>query len=244
MRQTDLHQLHKTFDASQTYEKVRRLLDFESGTKLQILDIGSGGGALGKKLLSLGHQVVGLDINLEATKEAWVIPSDISKQWPVQEGSFDLVICLDVAEHLEDPEHILKQAKRVLKPAGKLIFGVPNHFDLRQRLRVLFGKGIVHWDNLRHNQKAWSYAHIRFFSLPELKVMFSQNGWKVAASQYNFMGGGIIPSRYTPRFIKTFLLKQWPNLFSGKFIFLLSPNSLETAGNDAKIIIPHTPKGL
>lgn len=244
MNQSEFHKNQAIFSKQDSYEKVRRFLDFESGAKLKILDVGSGSGALGKKLLSLGHEVVGLDINLEAAKEPWVVSCDISKQWPVEAASFDLVICLDVAEHLENPEHILNEAKRVLKDSGKLIFGVPNHFDLRQRLRILFGKGIVHWDNLRHNQRAWSYAHIRFFSLPELKAMFGQNNWTIVKSQFNFMGGGIIPSRFTPKLIKIFLVRHWPNLFSGKFIFLLSQKSLETAEKQDQIIIPYTPKGL
>lgn len=244
MDQSDFYKLYATFEASETYEKVRRLLNFETAEKFNILDVGSGSGELGKKLLSLGHRVTGLDINKEALLAPWVKEADITKAWSAAPASFDLVICCDVAEHVADPPHILNQAKLVLKPAGRLIFGVPNHFDLRQRLRLLFGGGIVHWDNLRHNQRAWDYAHIRFFTLWELKKMFEENGFFIEAEQYNFMGGGLVPARLTPRWLKKLLVRAWPGLFSGKFIFLLAYGPQARLGGGKKIIIPYTPFGL
>jgi SAM-dependent methyltransferase len=243
MNQTEYHAQNITYDAGNSYEKVKRLLDFEHGPKLRILDVGSGSGLLGEKLLSFGHIVTGLDVNKSAADRVWVKMCDITRPWPVDAQSFDMVICTDVAEHLERPEYILTEARRVLKSNGVLIFGVPNHFDIRQRLLQLFGKGIVHWDNLRHGQTAWSYAHLRFFTLPDLHQFFHQYGWTIIESQFNFMGAGIVPNRL-PNFIKLWLLRLWPNLFSGKFIFLLKLKHSVYRDDESKIFIPGTPPGL
>ncbi|MDR3642000.1 MAG: class I SAM-dependent methyltransferase [Candidatus Doudnabacteria bacterium] len=245
MSSAEYHSANETFQPSDSYQKVKRLLDFESAKKLRILDVGSGSGALGNKLIGLGHQVTGLDVNPEALKCPWVMLCDVTKDWPVEEQSFDAVVCTDVAEHLEDPGHILRQSKKVLRPDGVLIFGVPNHFDLRQRLRMLFGGGIVHWDNIRHGQYAESYMHLRFFTLKDLVRLFNREHFFIDKSQYNFMGGGIMPSRFTPVFVRKFLLARWPGLFSGKFIFLLRPRTVDKNHDKPQVILlPATPRGL
>lgn len=239
--QAEAHKNHVTFSEESTYEKVKRLVDFERGQKLNILDVGCGSGVLAEFLQSLGHQVTGLDINPAARQKINFVEADINLPWPVEKNYYDLIICTDIAEHLYDPANILEQAKQVLTSSGKIIFGVPNHFDLRQRLSMLFGKGIVHWGNHRHEQKAQNYVHIRFFTLPELLLMFEQNSFPVQIMQFNFMGAGIVPTRFTPKWLRQFLVTLWPNLFSGKFIFLLSQEEQKTP---KKIIIPNTPKGI
>ena len=243
MDQTEWHQSKKTFHEIDNYEKVKRLVDFEQGPKLSILDVGCGPGVLGRHLRNLGHTVTGLDIYTDQTADKdHIINCDINLAWPVADASVDIVITTDVPEHVYDPTHILHEAYRILKPNGKLIFGVPNHFDLRQRLHTLLGRGIIHWDHVRFDESGWNYAHIRFFTLPELYAGFRANSWNPDISQFNFMGGGIIPTRFTPSFIRRFLVKTWPNLFSGKFIFLLSKKMDET--DNKSIYLTKTPKGL
>ncbi len=243
MDQTTWHQSKKIFHAVDSYEKVKRLLDFEGDKKFKILDVGCGPGMLGNHLRNLGHTVIGLDIYTEpAVENKDIINCDINLKWPVEDGNFDLVIATDVPEHVYDPAHILREATRVLNSTGKLIFGVPNHFDLRQRIRTLLGKGIIHWDHIRFGENSWNYAHIRFFSLVELYTTFRANGWGADISQFNFMGCGIIPTRFTPTFIRLWLLKSWPNLFSGKFIFLLSKEI--NSSNNKFIYLTKTPKGI
>ena len=242
MDQTQFHANKATSTEQSTFEKIKRLVNFRTSEKFTILDVGCGIGILPTELANLGHTITGLDIGNVPASNWKFIQTDINNSWPVEQNHFDIVICTDVPEHMYDPAHALVEAKKVLKPNGKLIFGVPNHFDLRQRLRTLFGKGIVHWDAVQHNESAWDFAHIRFFTHLELIEKFSKLGWHVETEQYNFMGAGILPSHLLPSFIKTLLLKLWPNLFSGKFIYLLSQET--TQQKTKQIYLPFTPLGL
>lgn len=52
------------------------------------------------------------------------IISDITSI-PVEDDSFDSVMCIEVFEHLPDPLAALKELKRILKPGGKIIITAP-----------------------------------------------------------------------------------------------------------------------
>ena len=219
MNQTQLHEELATYGRLDTYEKVKRLINFETGDKLKILDVGCGRGILDEHLRRLGHEVTGLDIQQDLPLlPPNFIKCDINQTWPVPDRGFDLIICTDVPEHMYDPAHVLRESDRVVKAEGRLIFGVPNHFDLRQRLRMLFGKGIVHWDSLQYGLEAWTFPHIRFFTLADLHEKFAKNGWKISRRQFNFMGCGLVPSFFRP--LNAFLLRICPKLFTGKFVIL------------------------
>jgi SAM-dependent methyltransferase len=242
MDETGLHRQLATYGELDTYEKVRRLLDFEYGTKLHILDVGCGRGVLDEHLRQLGHTVVGLDINDSLVYDnVNIIRADIVGSWPCVDGSFDLVICTDVPEHLYDPAHVLSESARVLKPDGRIIFGVPNHFDFRQRLRMLRGKGIVHWDSLQYGLQAWDFPHIRFFTLDELDQKFAHEGWRVLCHQFNFMGCGLIPS--SCKSLNNILLHLSPRLFSGKFV-LLAGRAEHYKNAEKDIYVPKTYPGM
>jgi len=243
MNQTEFHAQVATYSTGSTYEKIKKLLSFENSNKLSILDIGCGSGVLDNELASFGHRVMGIDIQApDVLPHSWqFIEGDITQDWPVQKG-FNVVLCTDVPEHMYDPAHILQEAEHVLLPNGKLVFGVPNHFDIRQRLVMLFGNGIVHWDQKkRFNENAWDYSHIRFFTLSELEDFFAKHGWHIEARQFNFMGAGIVPN-FLPHVIKFLLLKLWPGLFSGKFIFVLSRENPQKRPKN--IYISSTPEGF
>lgn len=49
---------------------------------------------------------------------------------PFGEEEFDLVLCLSVLEHLEEPSRAIKEMRRVLKPGGKILVSVPFMFPI------------------------------------------------------------------------------------------------------------------
>lgn len=101
----------------------------------RILDVGCGGGILSEGMAKAGAQVTGLDTNLEliqVAKEHANLSqlhvdyqhksiSDLQTQTP-----FDVITCLELLEHVQDPLDILIQCRRLIKPNGILILSTIN----------------------------------------------------------------------------------------------------------------------
>lgn len=103
---------------------------------IKILDAGAGEGVFVDELRSLGLDVVGLDLNYSSE----LVQKGSILNMPFADQSFDVVLCLDVLEHLsfEDQALALKEIKRVLKNQGKMIVSVPNLAHLWSRITFLF----------------------------------------------------------------------------------------------------------
>lgn len=81
---------------------------------------------------------------------------------PYPDGSFDVVTCTEVIEHLEHYRAALREMARVLRPGGVLVITTPNVLNLRSRLRyLLFGFfnmfGPLPLEDDRHHS---TYGHI------------------------------------------------------------------------------------
>jgi 2-polyprenyl-6-hydroxyphenyl methylase / 3-demethylubiquinone-9 3-methyltransferase len=103
---------------------------------LKMLDIGCGGGILSEGLARLGAEVTGLDVEEQAlnTARAHAEVSNLSSSLryvcePVEsfeEGPFDAITCLEMLEHVEDPEVVINSAVALLKPGGFLFLSTVN----------------------------------------------------------------------------------------------------------------------
>jgi SAM-dependent methyltransferase len=99
------------------------------------LEVGAGLGVLSQMLCAHGVRYAGIEINPEACQQAQrrVRSRDLIKQadahhLPYAAKSFDVVVCLEVLEHLHDYRRALREIHRVLKPSGKLIASIPHRF--------------------------------------------------------------------------------------------------------------------
>lgn len=109
-----------------------------SGTLLKntagktILDVGCGEGSLLRMLKDKGNDVFGIDVSESGQRfciakgiECAVI--DISSdKFPLKDNAFDIVLCLETLEHIENPHHCIWEIKRVLKENGIFIVSIPN----------------------------------------------------------------------------------------------------------------------
>jgi 2-polyprenyl-3-methyl-5-hydroxy-6-metoxy-1,4-benzoquinol methylase len=104
-----------------------------SGRK--VLDAGCGLGYGLKILLAAGaSEVVGVDLDADTVAEARrrlngdagsVEQADI-RDLQFDQGSFDLIVCFETIEHIEDPEGALAEFRRVLRPEGLLLLSSPD----------------------------------------------------------------------------------------------------------------------
>jgi SAM-dependent methyltransferase len=102
----------------------------------RILDAGCGEGLLVEEYSARGVAIEGLDLNYEGV---FVRRGDILSM-PYEDERFDVVLLLDVFEHIEfvDQPRALQEVRRVLKPKGSLFMSVPNLAHLNSRWRLLF----------------------------------------------------------------------------------------------------------
>lgn len=90
----------------------------------RLLDAGAGKLPHQHLVSKLSHEYVSLDF--KPTHPKLDIVADV-QHMPMPDSSFDSAICIEVLEHVPDPERALRELWRVLKPEGKLVFSVP-HF--------------------------------------------------------------------------------------------------------------------
>ena len=101
---------------------------------LNMLDIGCGGGILSEGLARLGAEVTGLDVEAQALEVArkHAEASKLSVRYvcePVEsfeEGPFDAITCLEMLEHVDDPQLVIDSAIALLKPGGFLFLSTVN----------------------------------------------------------------------------------------------------------------------
>lgn len=126
------------WSAKGVHQKVISMLP--SG-RLRILDAGSGTGILSQELTELGHEVYSIDLKNQANLKVRFKKADLNKDIPFPDKCFDVILLVEVIEHLENPRHFFREVKRLLKKRGVLILTTPNIFHWRSRLKfLLFGK--------------------------------------------------------------------------------------------------------
>jgi SAM-dependent methyltransferase len=114
------------------------------GPGRQVLDLGCRYGALTQAYVE-GNGVVGVDVDREALAEAAKLGietrwADVEQPLEFADSSFDVVVAGELLEHLRDPEAVVAESLRVLKPGGRLVGSVPNAYRLKNRLMFLLGQ--------------------------------------------------------------------------------------------------------
>jgi 2-polyprenyl-3-methyl-5-hydroxy-6-metoxy-1,4-benzoquinol methylase len=117
---------------------------YVGGPGRRVLDLGCRDGAL-TQAYAEGNDVVGVDADREALAEAAKLGiethwADLDRPLEFDAESFDVVIAGELLEHLRDPEGLVAEIRRVLRPGGTFVGSVPNAYRLKNRLRFLLGR--------------------------------------------------------------------------------------------------------
>ena len=106
-------------------------------TGKRVLDVGCGGGILSEAMAERGAEVTGIDMG-EAPLEVarlHLLESNLEVDYrriPVEElaaeqpGSFDLVTCMEMLEHVPDPASVVRACHDLVKPGGTVCFSTIN----------------------------------------------------------------------------------------------------------------------
>jgi SAM-dependent methyltransferase len=122
-------------------EAVRALVDPRPGER--VLDLGCAAGAVSHFLSELGCETVGVDAEPLALDKARELFPDLQFRLanvaalPFEAGAFDKAVAADLVEHLDDETFraMLRETRRVLRPAGTLSIYTPNPRHPIERLK-------------------------------------------------------------------------------------------------------------
>jgi 2-polyprenyl-6-hydroxyphenyl methylase/3-demethylubiquinone-9 3-methyltransferase len=137
---------HRWWDKDSDFRPLHQInplrLDWINGLcplkDLQVLDVGCGGGILADSMARKGARVLGIDLASKALKVAQlhaleaqtpnVTYQEISAEAMAlqQPGSFDVVTCMEMLEHVPDPASIVNACASLVKPGGWVFFSTIN----------------------------------------------------------------------------------------------------------------------
>jgi len=221
---------HRDFQQSLSgkYAKVACKLSPRSS----ILEVGCNTGYFSRFLIDSGYKVLGVERDEEAAKAARErgVPlnfSDIEDPETLSsiEDTFDVVLLMDVLEHLRNPIEVLKKLKIVLNKNGKILITGPNVAYWSIRKDLLLGR--------------WNYKdagildrnHLHFYTASTWKSLVEEGGYEITAFE---PAEGMIPlehilckipviSLITPVLLKT-ALRLMPGFFTIVYLIEAVPS--------------------
>lgn len=139
----------------------------------KVLDVGC---ATGHFLHSLKGKVktrVGLELNQEHVtfinkRLGFKVYSEPIEEVSIKEGPFDLITCLQVLEHIDDPASFLKAIAKNLKSDGYLYLELPNIDDIL----------LSYYEVEGYRGFYFREPHVSYFSIKTLKILLDKAGFK------------------------------------------------------------------
>ena len=177
-------------------EQILSALPADSG--LLMLDVGCGSGWLAAAALSMGQQVVSMDIStVNPAKALQKMPSERhyalvadAMQLPFVEELFDVIVASEVIEHVKDPAAFTASLLSRLKPGGRLLITTPYDEKIQYCLCIHCNRPTPH------------SAHLHSFTPRKLLSLLPES-LRPAASAFGFANNYLLKSRlqYLLRFL-------------------------------------------
>jgi len=177
--------------ADAIYSRVEQLL-VARNLRGKILDYGAGVGHLTQRLIE------GRRFQSVAAADIRAVPNDLAGlvEWiqqdlndPIQGSGagFDVLVAVEIIEHLENPRQMIREVWRLLKPGGTAILTTPNNESLRSLAALLVRGHYVAFSDSCYP------AHITALLRKDFKRMFEECGF--LATEFQFTDDGGIPGR-------------------------------------------------
>jgi ubiquinone/menaquinone biosynthesis C-methylase UbiE len=165
----------------------------------RVLDLGSGMGGLATALALAGAEVLPLDFNPEYCRITRLrgrrydldlrAVNAAGESLPFRSGSFDIIVCMDVLEHVQQPEKVLAEISRCLKPGGVCQVSAINRFafkDPHYHARLVnwlprrWASPYLRWagyvkDNSRFADRQ-SLEEMHYYRYGQLRKLFAREG--------------------------------------------------------------------
>ena len=150
----------------------------EAFAGLNLLDVGCGGGLIAEPMRRLGFEVTAVDASSEnigtARAHAEMTGLDIAYRAATVEqleaaraGPFDVVLTMEVIEHVADPEAFLRACSRLVKPGGIMIVATLNRTLKGLLLGKVAAEYVLRW------VPAGTHDWRQFLKPDEIRTMLS-----------------------------------------------------------------------
>ena len=167
--------------------KLRYLLEDLAPVHGRVLDVGCGAGQVAKavKRERQDLEVMGCDVSRAALAAASASAEGVdfrvatAERLPFGDGELDFVWIFDVLEHVDDPEQVLREVARVLKPGGGFHIVLPLEGQPRTLYRLV-GTGTRWTAKVRHG------GHIQIFSAERFRAMAAECGLPVMRARWSY----------------------------------------------------------
>jgi SAM-dependent methyltransferase len=167
---------------------------------VSVLEVGCGNGLFLDRIRKIapGARLSGVDYS-HYQIERPVHPSlrlkqaDLAKGIPCDDSSFDVVYAAEIIEHLLDPDLLLSEIRRVLRPGGTLVLTTPNLCAWYNRALFLFGVQPLFVESSTRSSTIGSgfirrfklgstpVGHVRVFNLDAIRDLLASTGFTVTA---------------------------------------------------------------
>jgi 2-polyprenyl-3-methyl-5-hydroxy-6-metoxy-1,4-benzoquinol methylase len=192
------------------YETAWRIVAaLPPGDARNVLDLGGGAGNFSRVLAGSGWRTTLADYHPASMEGVTSVQLDLNLRFPFPDDEFDLIVSLEVIEHVENPRHFFRELYRCSRPGGHIIVSTPNQLSLASKLCL------VARNEFRDFQKSSYPAHITAL----LGVDFERISVEVGLTQLavSYTDSGRIPFTTMNWQVIPFLKGQ---LFSDNVFFL------------------------
>ena len=177
----------------------------------RVLDVGCGGGILADSMARKGADVLGIDLATKALKVAQLHALEAQTSGvryretsaealaAEQPGTFDVVTCMEMLEHVPDPASVVKACAALVKPGGYVFFSTINRNSKAflfaivgaEYLLNLLPRGTHEYAKLIKPSELAEYCRAAELTLQHTKGMqynpFTRHYWLNANTSVNYM---------------------------------------------------------
>ena len=180
------------------HDQIAEAISKKAPKGSRILDFGAGEGALSERLFDMGYKIIAADKDAENFKSKncdfslinFDQPDEVDAFTLKHTNQFDVVLGVEVIEHVQDQWKYVRQLMTMAKPGGIILITTPNTTSWLSRMIFLF-TGRFH----QFADSDLSYGHINPVSPWEIELIMKG----VGAQDLELFGAGTLPAIYITR---------------------------------------------
>lgn len=180
------------------------LCHFQAGGA-RAIDLGAGSGLFASRMRQMGWEAMGADKNAVGFKAALpfeeVDLDDREFGKRLGECCFMMVTAIEVIEHVEAPINLLRNARRLLKPGGRIVITTPNVDSVPARLKFLLTEKIRMMDEVSEPTHIspifWDLLRRQFMPASDLEIeqhyFYPPDGFIATRPRYAWIAKSLFP---------------------------------------------------